>query len=57
MMFFFEMMKEKVPEAYRCVVKIKKYIEKYYDYVVSKEEMMYLMLHINRLVQGDKVGK
>lgn len=54
---FFEMMKEKVPEAYRCVVKIKKYIEKYYDYVVSKEEMMYLMLHINRLVQGDKVGK
>ena len=27
------------------------------EHVVSKEEMMYLMLHINRLVQGDKVGK
>ena len=50
----FDIMKEKVPEAYECVVKIKKYIEKYYDYTVCKEEMMYLMLHINRLVQGEK---
>lgn len=53
----FEIMKEKIPEAYECTVKIKRYIEKYYDYVVNNDEMMYLMLHINRLVQGDKLVK
>ena len=53
----FEIMKEKIPEAHECAVKIKRYIEKYYDYVVNNEEIMYLMLHINRLVQGDKLVK
>ena len=53
----FEIMKEKIPEAHECTVKIKTYIEKYYDYVVNNDEMMYLMLHINRLVQGDKLVK
>lgn len=49
----FDIMKERVPEAYKCAVKIKKYIEKYYKYEVSNEEMVYLMLHINRLVHED----
>ena len=53
----FEIMREKIPEAHECAVKIKRYIEKYYDYVVNNEEIMYLMLHINRLVQGDKLVK
>lgn len=50
----FEIMKDKCPEAYKCTEKIKKYIEKYYSYAISKEEMVYLMLHINRLVQEEK---
>ena len=50
----FEIMKDKCPEAYKCTEKIKKYIEKYYSYTINKEEMVYLMLHINRLVQEEK---
>lgn len=42
--------KEKYPRAYRCVEKITQFIEKKYQYLLSKEEQLYLMIHIERVV-------
>ena len=42
--------REKYPKAYNCVEKITKFIESKYNYLLSKEEQLYLTIHIERVV-------
>ncbi|MDR4950319.1 BglG family transcription antiterminator LicT [Neobacillus cucumis] len=40
----------KYPEEFKCVEKIEKYISTNFDYTISDDEKMYLIIHINRVV-------
>lgn len=45
-------------EAYKCALKIKDYIEETYNYKLSNEDIMYLAIHINKIVRDyDTKGK
>lgn len=46
-----EIIKEKYNESYECANKIKIFIEEHYEYVVSEDEMLYLIIHINRVIE------
>lgn len=48
------MIKEKYPEAFRCVEKITEFIAGKYDYDLSKEEQLYLTIHIERVLNKTK---
>ncbi|MGY8623520.1 BglG family transcription antiterminator LicT [Bacillus safensis] len=41
----------KYPEEVKCVEKIEKYIKTSVDYTISSDEKMYLIIHVNRVVQ------
>lgn len=43
--------KNKYPEAYKCSEKIKKFVEKQYRYELTDEEILYLTIHIERVVK------
>ena len=45
----FFILKEKYHERYECVLKIKELIEHEYNYDLSLEEQLYLMIHIERI--------
>ena len=45
----FFILKEKYHESYGCVLKIKELIEHEYNYDLSLEEQLYLMIHIERI--------
>lgn len=47
----YQVIKQKYPEAYRCSQKIKKFIESNYTYKLTDEEMIYLTIHIERMVK------
>lgn len=47
---FLPMIKEKYQKAYNCALKIKAYIEKDYNYNVSDEEIVYLSLHLQKVL-------
>ena len=49
----FMVIKQKYPEAYSCSQKIKKFIENSYTYVLTDEEMIYLTIHIERVVKNN----
>lgn len=40
------------PDAYRCAAGINEYLKRDYNWICSDEEMLYLMMHVNRLRQG-----
>ncbi|WP_409252861.1 BglG family transcription antiterminator LicT [Bacillus sp. SCS-153A] len=40
----------KYPDAYQCSLKIKKFVEKQYRYELTEEEILYLTIHIERVV-------
>ena len=40
----------KYPDAYQCVEKIAQFIEKKYKHRLSKEEELYLTIHIERVI-------
>ena len=46
-----EIIKEKYNESYECANKIKIFIEEHYEYAVSEDEMLYLIIHINRVIE------
>ncbi|RGY97958.1 PRD domain-containing protein [Clostridium sp. AM58-1XD] len=48
------LIREKYQEAYRCVEKITQFIEKKYEYQLSREEQLYLTIHIERVVNKTK---
>jgi beta-glucoside operon transcriptional antiterminator len=47
----FSVIKNKYPEAYRCSEKIRKFVENQYKYQLTDEEMLYLTIHIERVVK------
>ncbi|WP_340639993.1 BglG family transcription antiterminator LicT [Bacillus atrophaeus] len=49
--FLFETVKEKYHRAYKCTEKIKQYIQKEYDHELTSEELLYLTIHIERVVK------
>lgn len=49
-----EVIRGKYPKAYGCVEKITQFIEKKYDYELSREEQLYLTIHIERVVNKTK---
>lgn len=50
----FEQIKNKYPESYECSLKVKKYILINYHKDLNNDEMMYFMLHINRVCSREK---
>lgn len=45
-----EIVKIKYEDYYKCSCKIKQFIEKTYNYHVTEDELLYLTLHINRVI-------
>lgn len=50
--FLYSQVKENYPEAMHCAVKIQQHIQHQYAYLVNEEEMSYLAIHINRLLES-----
>ena len=50
---FCEMIKDQYKDAYLCAEKVKKYIQKEFNHEISDEEMMYLTVHIKRIIKED----
>ncbi|MGD8192039.1 BglG family transcription antiterminator LicT [Brevibacillus ginsengisoli] len=48
--FLYIMIKQKHKEAAKCTEKIKEYIKKEYNHTLTNEEMLYLTIHIERVV-------
>ena len=53
----FEKMKESYPETYSCVCKIQEFMEKEFKESCSKDELLYLMIHINRLYSKEDCNR
>jgi beta-glucoside operon transcriptional antiterminator len=49
--FLFETVKNKYQDAYACTLKIKEYIRTQHEHELTNEEMLYLMIHIERVVK------
>lgn len=47
-----EIMKEKYVEPYLCAVEIKKYIEKKFNYHLEDEEILYLTIHVAKIIKN-----
>ena len=45
-----DVLKKKYKNSYKCVLKIEEYIKKNYDYAISNDEKLYLMVHIERTI-------
>lgn len=48
--FLFHTIKEKYKDAASCVEKVRAFIAKNYEYEISNEEMLYLTIHIERVI-------
>lgn len=48
----FEMIKKKYADAYKCVMKIKAFIEQEYSIILPKEEIIYLTVHIKKIISN-----
>lgn len=48
------LVKNRYPEATACVEKIEKFIKEKYAYALSEEEILYLSIHISRIIQVSK---
>ena len=42
--------KRKYVNSYNCVIKIKEFVKNRYSYVLSEDEMLYLTIHIERII-------
>ncbi|RVT60241.1 BglG family transcription antiterminator LicT [Niallia taxi] len=49
----YQVIQMKYPDAHTCALKIKKFIESMYTYVLTDEEMIYLTIHIERVVKSN----
>lgn len=50
----YEVIREKYQTAFQCIVKIDNFLQKKYQRPLTKEEMLYLTIHIERVRQGSK---
>lgn len=46
----FEQLKQEFPKVYECVNEIKKFEKEIFNFDLNDEELLYLMLHINRMI-------
>lgn len=53
----FEKMKKEYPLCYECVLKIQSYIEDKLGWTPNDEELLYLMIHINRLMSREDCNR
>lgn len=51
----FVSVKQEYPQSYQCAMKIEEYLKKNMGYLASNEEILYLMLHINRLTAREQI--
>ena len=51
---FIQRMKNNFPEEIKCTAKIKQYIENNFDYTVNDDELIYLAVHIHRVLMAQK---
>lgn len=49
----YNIVKGKYADAYNCAERVKNYIKKTYDFIITNEEMTYLIVHIQRVVSRD----
>ncbi|MBC2581796.1 BglG family transcription antiterminator LicT [Clostridium sp. DJ247] len=49
---FLDLIKENYNDVYKCALKIKAYIEKNYSYNISNGEIVYLSLHLQRVLSS-----
>ncbi len=47
----YEFIKRKYPDSFSCTEKIVKYVQKEFDYSLTSEEMLYISVHIQRLIK------
>ena len=52
---FLEMVKINYKQPYNCALKIRKLIEKNYDYIINDGEIVYLSLHLQRVISSIRV--
>lgn len=52
--FIFNQVKFQCPDVYECVLKIRQFVHSKLDKEVSDEELLYLMLHIQRIIKKGK---
>lgn len=48
---WYQLLKNKYRKSYNCIVKIADYIHDRYYYEMDREEMMYLMIHIEKVTR------
>lgn len=53
----FEKMKKEYPLCYECVLKIQSYIEDKLGWTPNDEELLYLMIHVNRLMSREDCNR
>ncbi|MCB2353336.1 BglG family transcription antiterminator LicT [Clostridium estertheticum] len=53
--YLYDIVIEKYSDVYKCVNKIKTHLKKAYNTTLSKEEMVYLTIHIQRVVNRDTI--
>ncbi len=53
----YESIKNEFPIVYKCVLKIQDYFKEEHKWLVSNEELLYLMLHINRLCSKEDCNR
>ncbi|MCM3128182.1 BglG family transcription antiterminator LicT [Paenibacillus provencensis] len=49
-----DLVSKQYPDAYACAMKINDYTRKIYSRVLSKEEILYLTIHIERIVRNEQ---
>lgn len=50
----YQELRERYPHVYRCVEHIGKFISRDFQYDISQEEKLYLMIHIERVIRSSK---
>ena len=51
-----DVVKDKYCTSYECVLKIKVFLEKKYNYTLQEDEIVYLTIHVHRVVHKTKGG-
>ncbi|MEQ8153658.1 MAG: PRD domain-containing protein [Clostridiaceae bacterium] len=49
-----QIVKESYPDVYKCVLKIRSFIQKNYNYTINNGEIVYISLHIQRVISSLK---
>ena len=51
-----DVVKDKYCTSYECVLKIKDFLEKKYNYTLQEDEIVYLTIHVHRVEHKTKGG-